>query len=144
MQGPTPRSVLLTVLAYSFVSFAVQAASHFAINASHYASIPIMRSEPIMALGISAMVIQGALAGLLFPAVRWGAASIRTGLLFAWVLGAFLASYIVLVEPGKYTVPSVSAWMRVEGLAALIQFTAFGLLLGLIHRGPAPERASAT
>jgi len=41
-------------------------------------------------------------------------------------------SYIALAEAAKYTVPSVSRWIAVEALAGAVQFTVWGLLLGLV------------
>ena len=140
MQSPTVKTVSLTLGAFMVVSFAVQAGSHFVLNVEHYAGIPIMRAEPIMPLGILAMVVQGTLAGLLFPTVWWADGSLRSGLKFAWLLGAFLASYIVLAEPAKYLVPSVPAWMLVEGAASFVQFSLFGVLIALIHRTQALDR----
>jgi hypothetical protein len=134
MKSPTVKSVSLTLGAFIVVSFAVQASSHFVLNVEHYAGISIMRKEPIMQLGILAMVVQGTLAGLLFPAVRWTDGGVRSGLTFAWLLGAFLGSYIVLAEPAKYAVPSVTDWMLVESAASFVQFSLFGVLLALIHR----------
>ena len=80
------------------------------------------------------MIVQGTLAGLLFPAVRWADGSVRSGVLFAWMLGAFLGSYIALAEPAKYLAPSVTEWVMVEATASFTQFTLFGVLLALIHR----------
>jgi len=39
-----------------------------------------------------------------------------------------------LAEPAKYPVPSVASWMTVELLAGLVQFSAFGVLLGFVYR----------
>jgi hypothetical protein len=50
-------------------------------------------------------------------------------------MGAVLGSYIALAEAGKYAVTDVGSWFVVEAGAAAVQFTVFGLLLGLIHRG---------
>lgn len=132
----TPRvlTVVLTVLAYVVATFGVQATSHFAINADHYRTITFLRDPPVFAFGILSMVIQGTVFALLFPAFGGGRPTLRRSLLFAWALGAFLASYIVLGESGKYAVPSVAAWIRVELLAAVAQFTLFGVLLWLVHR----------
>ena len=54
-------------------------------------------------------------------------------LLFAWGAGVFLVSYLALVEPAKYAVPSVGAWLAVEAGAGFVQFTLFGLLLAAIR-----------
>jgi hypothetical protein len=134
MEAARPGTVAFTVLAYVVTTFGVQGVSHFVINADHYAAIPIMRAEPIVPMGIGSMLIQGTIFGLLFPVFRRGAASLWRGLTFAWTLGAFLASYIVLGEAGKYAVPSIPSWIGVEGSVAFAQYTVFGLLLGLIHR----------
>ena len=133
MSNPTPLTFGLTVIAYVVVTFGVQGTSHFALNADHYASIPIMRAEPVVAMGLTSMLIQGSLFAVLFPVYR-GAGSIWTGVKFSWMLGGFLASYIVLGEAGKYAIPSIASWVAVEGVAAFIQYTLFGVLLGLIHR----------
>lgn len=125
-------AVALTVLAYVIVTFAVQGASHFLINADHYAGISIMRPEPILPLGMATMVIQGLLFALLYPAFS-RSGTIREAVVFSWAVGAFLASYIVLGEAGKYAVPEIGPWIVVEVSAAAVQYTVFGLLLGLIH-----------
>lgn len=131
---PTFKSVGLTVIAFMFASFAVQAFSHFVLNTAHYSSISFMRPAPIMPLGLFVMVLQGIALGILFPAIQWKGSVMRNALLFALVMGAFLGAYIALVEPAKYAVPSIGAWISVEASASLIQFLIFGFLLGLIHK----------
>jgi hypothetical protein len=142
MEARKPATIALTILAYTLTTFGVQGASHFAINAAHYAAIPIMRAEPLVALGVTSMLIQGTIFALLFPAFTRGAATIGDGVRFSWVLGAFLASYIVLGEAGKYAIPSLASWIAVESSVAFVQYTLFGILLGLIHR-PRPAAAFA-
>ena len=134
MEAPKPLPIALTILAYVVTTFAVQGGSHFAINADHYAAIAMLRADPIIPMGLASMVIQGAIFALLFPLCTRGPVTVRAGLVFSWALGAFLASYIVLGESGKYAVPSIRSWVVVEASAAAVQFTVFGLLLGLIHR----------
>jgi len=129
-----PITVALTVLAYIVVSFGVQGTSHFAINAEHYATIPIMRAEPVIPMGIASMVIQGLLFAWLFPIFNRRGNALRNGILFSWALGGFLASYIVLGEAGKYAIPSIPAWIAVEAGAAFAQYTLFGAVLGWLHR----------
>jgi hypothetical protein len=134
VETPKPLPVLLTILAYVVTTFAVQGSSHFAVNADHYASMAILRADPIIPMGLASMVIQGAIFAVLFPRCTPRPATVRAGLVFSWALGAFLASYIVLGESGKYAIPSIRSWVVVEASAAAVQFTVFGLLLGLIHR----------
>jgi hypothetical protein len=132
-----PARVALTVVAYVLTTFAVQGTSHFVINVDHFAAIPIMRAEPMIALGITSMVIQGLIFGWLYTVYANGASTLRKSITFSWLLGGFLASYIVLGEVGKYAIPSVSSWIAVEALAAFVQYTLFGVWLGLIHRARA-------
>lgn len=138
MQPRKPATVAVTVLAYMATTFAVQGGSHFALNAEHYAAIPVMRTEPIVAMGLTSMVIQGLIFAWLYPTFAAGVSTIRKGITFSWALGAFLASYIVLGEAGKYAIPSIPSWIAVEGSAAFVQYTLFGAWLGLIHRAAAP------
>src|SRR5688500_304808 len=139
-----PVQVALTVIAYVLTTFAVQGTSHFAINAEHFAAIPIMRAEPMIALGITSMLIQGLIFAWLYPVYANGASTLRKLILFSWLIGGFLASYIVLGEAGKYAIPSVSSWIVVELSAAFVQYTLFGVWLGLIHRSAATRPVTAT
>ncbi len=134
MEARKPATVALTVLAYVVVTFAVQGASHFGINAAHYAAISILRAEPLIPMGIGSMLIQGALFAGLYPTFTRGDATVWSGVKFSWALGGFLASYIVLGEAGKYAIPSIPAWIVVEASVAFVQYTVFGALLGLIYR----------
>jgi hypothetical protein len=129
-----PITVALTVLAYIAVTFGVQGTSHFAINAQHYAEIPIMRTEPLIAMGITSMVIQGLLFAWLFPIFNRRGSALRNGIVFSWALGGFLASYIVLGEAGKYAIPSIPSWLALEASTAFVQYTLFGAALGWLHR----------
>ena len=129
-----PAKIALTVVAYVLTTFAVQGTSHFVLNADHYAAIPIMRPQPMIALGVTSMVIQGLIFGWLYPTYASGRSTLRRAIAFSWLIGAFLASYIVLGEVGKYAIPSVPSWIAVELGAAFAQYTLFGAWLGLIHR----------
>jgi hypothetical protein len=139
MRSTRPATIGLTIVAYVLATLAVQGGSHFAVNAEHYAAIPILRANPVIPMGILSMVIQGTIFGVLFPVFNRGPNTIRNAIVFSWTLGAFLASYIVLGEAGKYAIPSIASWIAVESSTALVQYTLFGVLLGLVHRSaPAP------
>ena len=124
---------VLSVLAFVAVTFAVQAMSHFVVNTWHYASVPFVRADPIFPMGFLAMIIQGVALTYLYARLRRTGRAVSDGLKFGLVAGAFFVSFLALVEPARYVVPSIPAWIAVEGLAGLVQFSIYGILLGLIH-----------
>lgn len=126
---------ILAVIAYIVATFATQAFSHFMINATHYASLPHLRPEPIFALGILSMLIQGSALAFVYTRWEWPRSSPFNTLLFAWLGGSLIVSYIAFAESAKYDIPSISTWMRVEISAGFVQFTLFGLALAAIQRG---------
>lgn len=132
------KRILLGTLAYIAVTFATQGVSHFAINRAHYAAISFMRAEPIFALGISSMVIQGAILTYLYPLYARGSTQLGRGLGYGLLVGVFFVSYPALAEAAKFPVPAVLPWIAVEGVTGLVQFGLFGLLLALLHRKAAP------
>ncbi|WP_299683971.1 hypothetical protein [uncultured Tateyamaria sp.] len=135
---------ILSVLAFAVVSFAAQGLSHFAVNADHFAAITHLRADPVIPMGLAAMVVQG---GIMSVALhRWHPrrARVTDGLAIALAFGVFLVSYIALVEPAKYTVPDIRAWIAVEAVVGAVQFTLFGVVLGAIHAWPGqPTRVDA-
>ncbi len=128
------KTHLLSILAFMVASFAAQGLSHFVVNGEHFAAIPFMRPDPIIPLGLLVMIFQGATISIALHRWRGGAATLSDGVLIAAAFGAFLVSYIAIVEPSKYVVPSPADWILVEATTGLAQFVVFGMLLGLIHR----------
>ncbi len=133
----------LTILGYVVATFATQATSHFLINARHYAEVAFMRKEPLFALGILSMLIEGAVLSYLYSLLPKSENWLSDGVKFGWLAGAFAIGYAALAEAGKYQVPSVGSWIAVESIAAFVQFTIFGLIVAFLHRSTeAPSPAS--
>lgn len=124
----------LAVLAFVVATFGTQAASHFIVNADHYASVPYLREQPIFLLGVLAMLIQGSVLSYLYSRMAGSGSSIPSALGFAWLAGGFLVSYTAFAEAAKYTVPAVPSWVTVEAVAGFVQFSLYGVALGLIYR----------
>ena len=124
----------LSVLAFVVVSFAVQAMSHFVIFTDHFNAVGFARADPVIALGILVMVIQGLIMSSALAAWRGEGSSVRDGFAVAASFGAFLVAYIALVEPSKYAVPSIPAWFAIEAGVGVVQFALFGLALGWVHQ----------
>jgi len=125
---------LISVIAFMMVTFAVQGFSHFLLNKDHFAEVGFLREAPIMPLGFAVMIIQGLIISLALSRLAPTTPNPQDAVLVSLAFGLFLGSYIALTEPAKYAVPSILAWVKVEALASAIQFSLFGLLLGLIHR----------
>ena len=128
----------LTVLAFVVATFGTQAPSHFLVFADHYAAVTYIRKETLFQFGVLAMLIEGVVLSVLYTRLAGGKSPMKSALGFSWLMGAFLVSYTACAEAAKYRVPSVVSWIGVELAVGLVQFTVFGLLLGLIYR----ERAA--
>ncbi len=103
------RKHFLAVLAYVVATLATQAVSHFGVNAAHYAAVTYLRAQPIFALGVLSMLIQGSIMSYLYAQLPQSGRSIGHAVLFAWLVGSILVSYEALAEAAKYGVPSVEA-----------------------------------
>ena len=90
--------------------------------------------QPIFALGVLSMLIQGTIMSYLYAHRQESGRSIGHAVLFAWLVGSILVSYEALAEAAKYTVPSVATWIAVEVVAGFVQFTFYGALLGWVYR----------
>lgn len=132
---------VLAVLAYVVATFATQTVSHFGVNAVHYAAVTYLRAQPIFALGVLAMLIQGSIIAYAYAQVPEAERSVGHAVLFAWLVGGILVSYEALAEAAKYSVPSVASWIAVEVAAGFVQFTLYGALLGWVHRARVPQPA---
>ena len=135
------RKHLLAVLAYVVATFATQAASHFGVNAAHYAAVTYLRAQPIFVLGVLSMLIQGSIMSYLYAHLSESWQSTGHAVLFAWLVGGILVSYEALAEAAKYSVPSVTSWIAVEVAAGFVQFTLFGALLGWVYRARVRQAA---
>lgn len=122
----------LRVSAYVLTTFAVQVTSHLVVNTEHYAAVGHMRTAPIFALGVLAMLVQGVALSSLYSRLEWARRSTLGSLQFAWLVGSFLVSYIALAEAAKYTIPAIVPWLTTEIGAGFVQFTLYGVLLGFI------------
>ncbi len=133
------RKHVLAVLVYVVATFATQAVSHIGVNAAHYAAVTYLRAQPIFALGVLSMLIQGSIMAYLYTQMPQAGRSIGHAVFFAWLVGGVLVSYEALAEAGKYNVPGVGSWIAVEVGAGLVQFTLYGALLGWVYRARVPR-----
>src|SRR5574341_1194161 len=81
------KKAVLGTVAYVVISFITQALNHFVVNKAHYASIPFMREEPIMALGIFTMLLQGVILSYVFLTLHMAGATKPKGLNYGLLMG---------------------------------------------------------
>jgi hypothetical protein len=108
---------------------------HLLLFRQNYVELQIFSriEDPVIALGLSAMVIQGAILAYLYPRVsRWRHPALD-GVLFGLLIGAFLATSTVLAEAAKNYVTSLRTWILLEGSYYLIQFALSGLVIALAY-----------
>lgn len=129
------RKYAVAWLGYVLATFAGGAVWHLLLFRSTYVELGIFTriEDPVIPLGVSAMVIQGAILAYLYPRVsRWRQPALD-GVLFGLLVGAFLTTSAVLAEAGKNYVASLGTWLALEGTYYLLQFALSGLVIGLAY-----------
>lgn len=124
----------LGIGAYVFATMTVQMLNHFVINRAHYEAVPFLRTNPVFALGILSMLVQGTVLVFLFKRIRRTGSWYSDAIKYALMMGLFFSSYSILAEPAKYSVPSALSWATVEAVGSFAQFLLFGLLLAVIFK----------
>ena len=130
------KKITIGTLLFVLITFIVQTLSHFVINKEHYANVPFMRpdEEVIFPLGFLTMILQGAILTYMYSFFSKDRVGLKNGLLYGFLMSLFFVSFPAFSEPAKYEVPNIPSWIAVEGIAGLIQFCLFGLLLGAVYK----------
>lgn len=119
---------------YLVLTFIIAAGWHLALFKNVYARLGVFtRARPIISLGILSMVLQAAVVAYLYPFFYRGGDPLTEGAAFGLLLGVFMGSNAVLAEAGKNQVASLRTWIVLEGVYYVLQFTAVGLVIGLVY-----------
>lgn len=121
--------------AYLVITFAMGFVWHLVLFKDLYAKLGIFTriDDPIIPLGLSAMLIQGAVLAYLYPFIARGGDVITEGLRFGLLMGLFIASSAVIAEAAKQRVSSLPTWLIVESVYYAIQFALSGIAIALIY-----------
>jgi hypothetical protein len=122
-------------LAYVVVTFALGFIWHLVLFKELYAKLGIYSrlDDPIVPLGLSAMLIQGAVLAYLYPLLARPGNLLLEGLRFGLIMGLFIASSAVLAEAAKQRVTSLPTWLVVETIYYAIQFALCGIAIAFVH-----------
>lgn len=125
--------------AYTVCTFALAVVWHVLLFRERYESFGYFEGEPDFLVGLLTIVLQGLLLCALFPMLKAEGSSYRRGFRFALIVGAFFWTSHVLAFVAKQEIPGASAFIWMETLYLVLQFGAFGLVIGLIHRERIPD-----
>ena len=128
------KKLILGAAAYTICTFSLAVGWHVLLFKERYESFGYFEGEPNFLVGLATIVLQGILLSTLFPMLRAEGSSFHRGLKFALIAGAFFWTSHVLAFVAKQEVLEVSAFIWMETIYLLLQFGAFGLIIGAIHR----------
>ncbi|MCH7638425.1 MAG: hypothetical protein IH855_03035 [Bacteroidetes bacterium] len=127
------KSTLLGTLAYTLVAFPLAVIWHVVLFEDKYHSFGYFEGEPNFALGLLTIIIQGYILSLLYSYVKFKGQGIIRGLKYALIIGIFFWSSHVLAFVAKQVVDNSLSFVVMESFYLLIQFGAYGLLIGKIY-----------
>jgi hypothetical protein len=130
----TPR-FYLAWLAFVAITFALGFVWHLVLFKATYQRLGIFSrlDDPIVPLGLSAMIIQGAVMAYCYPFLQRNHGVLADGLRFGLLFGVFIASSAVLAEAAKQRVSSIPLWLSLESTYYAIQFSAVGVAIARIY-----------
>ena len=130
------RAFWLGFAAYLFPSFPIAFVWHLVLFEQKYHSLRIYRDEPIIALGLGSMIIQGAIFSWLYPRVfiRGTGSFLKDGLLFGLGAGLLSWSFTTLAVGAKNAMVSVPDFLLLETAFTILQFVVVGPLVALAYR----------
>ena len=132
--GVAMRGYVAAFFGYVIVTFILAFVWHLVLFKPLYDELGMFtRQEPIIALGLSSMLIQAAVFSYLFPLVYRDGSPARCGLILGLLLGAFMGSNAVLAEAGKNEVTSIPTWIALESAFYLLHGALAGLAVGYLH-----------
>lgn len=138
-----PKAFLLGAVAYAAIAFPLAYWWHLVAFADVYQQLRFVTlPEPIIPLGLAAIVLQGVILSATFQFYHPGRASIASGLRFAALVGSLFWSGVVLAHVAKHDVGSPPMFVAMETGYFLLHFGLFGLVLGWIN-ARVPPRAAA-
>lgn len=130
---PTTR-FLLTALSYIIPTMILGYAWHLIIFKELYDSLAIYnRTEPIIPLGFTSMIVQGLIIAYLFPFYSKGNYTFAAAVKFSLLMGLFLFSVSTLANAAKINVTDMQSWLFIQIGFTLVQFIIVGILMGLIN-----------
>ena len=121
--------------AFFILSFLIAFVWHLILFHEVYLDLNVYTNfeNPIIGLGILAVVLEGLVMAYLYPRYYNGGSPIVEGLKFSYLMGIFLLSVSVVAHAAKNTIDSYLIWFILEPVFHFVQFTIVGIAIGLIY-----------
>ncbi len=129
------KKLVLFVIAYFVITMAWAYPWHMIWFHDLYAGWgAFQRVEPIMPLGIAAILIQGVVIGYLYPFYNKGTGNpVLQGIKFNLIIGLMTYTAMGFATAAKFNIEPVSQFLIYHTVFQAIQFTLTGAALGLIY-----------
>ena len=125
---------LLFLLAYFVITMAWAYPWHVVWFHDAYVEMgAFTRSEPVMPLGIAAILIQGVVFGYLYPFCYRGGQPILEGIRFNLIAGLLVYTAMGFATAAKIEIEPIGRFLAYHTIFQLIQFTLTGVALGAIY-----------
>jgi hypothetical protein len=100
---------------------------------------PFARAEPIIPLGMAAMVLHGVLLIAVYPHFHRQGSRARAGVLFGATVGLFLAAGAIWVDVGKFEFHNGPTYLLLETVYEVFSFSILGALIAFRHKAEEPS-----
>jgi hypothetical protein len=129
------KKMALFVLAYFVITMSWAYPWHLIWFHDLYVSWgAVTRDQPIIALGVAAILIQGLVLGYLYPFFYKGGHPILQGIKFNLIAGLLVYTAMGFATAAKIQIEPVTQFLLYHTIFQLIQFTMTGAALGWIYR----------
>ena len=130
------KKLISFVIAYFIITMAWAYPWHMVFFHDLYVEwAAFQRAQPIMLLGIAAILTQGVVIGYLYPHYKQNENNpILNGVKFNLIIGLMTYTAMGFATAAKFQIEPVSQFLIYHTIFQLIQFTLTGIALGFIYR----------
>ena len=128
------KKLMLATLSYFVLTMLMAYPWHMIWFHDVYQAIgAVQRPQPIMILGMSAVLIQGLVIAYLYPYFYKGGQPVIQGIKFSWLMGLMVYTVMVFATAAKFNIEPVATFLIYGTAFSFLQFTVTGVALGLIY-----------
>ena len=126
--------ILIATSAYVVLSMAIAYPWHMIWFHDVYENMgAVTRANPIIPLGMLAMLIQGVVLAYLYPFWYSGGNPVLQGIKFTMIAGLLIYTVMGFATVAKMNIEPVSTFLIYHTIFQAIQFTVTGAALGLVY-----------